>query len=76
MRQLRTLGLLATASSVSCVGPVSLGGLAGRSSLGVLHERLVGGDFHVGLRGETALTGADDFSMNVRIRMRVRAFCD
>ena len=67
---------IAGASSVSGTGPVSLEILSTRAELQVLHERLVGGDFHVGIRGTTDRTGEDSFSMTPQIVFRCRAFCD
>lgn len=56
-------------------GPVTLPLAATRASFAVLHERMVGGDFHVGVRGETSLTDNDDFSMDVRVTFSARALC-
>lgn len=56
-------------------GPVSMNVIATRQDLRDLRERMRGGDFHVGFRAETSRDSSSDFSMNVRIRFRARAFC-
>lgn len=56
-------------------GPVSMNVIASRQDLRDLRERMRGGDFHVGFRAETSRDSSSDFSMNVRIRFRARAFC-
>jgi len=67
---------VASASSVSGVGPVPLGNLASASDLRVLRERLVGGDFHVGVRANTNRTDNDSFSADIRVIFRTRAHCE
>lgn len=62
------------AISVSGAGPVALEILATRAELAALHERLVGGDFHVGLRGST--TRSEPFSITPVVVFRAQAFCD
>jgi hypothetical protein len=47
-----------------------------RAELAVIHDRLVGGDFHVAVRGATHRQRGDDFSMDVRVSFGVRTFCD
>lgn len=58
------------------VGPVALSVSGTRSSLNPLRARLVGGDFHVGVRAATSLTGADKFSMDIRVSLVALAYCD
>jgi hypothetical protein len=50
--------------------------MASSSDLNSLRDRLLGGDFHVGFRGETDLTKDDTFSMDVIIKFVVKAHCD
>ncbi len=57
-------------------GPIPLALSATRASLAPLHGRLVGGDFHVGVRVGTYLTAQDRFTMDVRVSFSVRAHCD
>lgn len=57
-------------------GPVALSVSGTRSNLAPLRDRMVGGDFHVGVRAGTSLTGADQFSMDVRVSFVVLAHCD
>jgi hypothetical protein len=57
-------------------GPVDLVGVAGREDLAALHPRLVGGDFHVGVRGSTDLTDEDDFSVDLAMSLEVVAYCE
>ena len=67
---------VAGASSVSGAGPIPLEVLATRAELDRLHERLVGGYFHVGIEAFTSLTGDDAFSVTPMIDFRARALCD
>lgn len=61
--------------TVSGTGPSVLGIAAGRSQLLPLHDRLVGGDFHVAVRGATHRQPDDDFSADVRVTLAATAFC-
>jgi len=63
-------------SGVTGAGPVSLPVTATRAQLGALLERLLGGDFHVGLRAETDRLDTDSFSMDVRVTLQNRAICE
>ena len=56
-------------------GTVTLTVTATRSQLQVIHERLVGGDFHVGLRATTDRDEDDYFSMDVIVTFQARAHC-
>lgn len=67
---------VASAATVTGIGPVTMSVGASRTALEPLLDRLVGGDFHVGLRAATALTDDDDFSMDVQIALSARAFCE
>jgi hypothetical protein len=58
------------------VGPVNLPVIASRTQLAALLERMVGGDFHVGLRAETDRVDTDSFSMDVRVTIQTRAMCE
>ena len=53
---------------------IELSNLASTSDMSVLHERLIGGDFHVGFYGETDLTKDNSFSVDVIIKFVVRAY--
>lgn len=53
---------------------IELSDLASASELNILHERLLGGDFHVGFNGETDLTKDNSFSVDVIIKFVVRAY--
>lgn len=67
---------VASAAAATGLGPVSFAVGATQDSLASLHQKLVGGDFHVGLRAATTLTDQDNFSMDVRITLSARAFCE
>ena len=67
---------VASGSLISGVGPVSLPVIATRGQLDTLHERLLGGDFHVGLQAETDRVDADSFSMDVRVTVQSSAICE
>ena len=58
------------------LGPLELKNLATRDDLRALYERLLGGDFHVGLKASTILTKDDSFSFDVTLRFHTRAFCE
>jgi hypothetical protein len=57
-------------------GPLPLATSGSRAALAPLHDRLVGGDFHVGFRAETSLGPGDAFTMDVRVDFAARAHCD
>jgi predicted small lipoprotein YifL len=57
-------------------GPIPLVPSGTRAALAPLHDRLVGGDFHVGFRAETSLGAGDAFTMDVRVDFAARAHCD
>ena len=61
---------------VSGLGPVGLEEVSTRETLAALHTRLLGSDFHVGLRAETSRTDSDNFSMAVEVSFLARAFCE
>jgi hypothetical protein len=67
---------VASVSAVSGTGPIELGDLASRADMSILLDRLLGGDFHVGLQAETSISDTSSFSMDVQIVFNVRAFCD
>ena len=67
---------VAGATSVAGTGPVTLEILATRRQLAALHDRLVGGDFHIGIEGSTTRDPADAFSITPVIAMEARAHCD
>ncbi|MFQ5629583.1 MAG: hypothetical protein ACE5I1_12540 [bacterium] len=67
---------VASKASISGSGIIRLENFASQSELQVLSERLLGGDFHVGLRAETSRTRNDAFSMDVRIIFEARAHCE
>jgi len=66
---------VASAASPSGTGPVTLSVTSSRVQFDVLLDRLLGGDFHVGLRAETDRTEDDSFSMDVVVTLQVRAHC-
>jgi hypothetical protein len=67
---------VASMSGVSGTGPVNLPVTATRAQLQTLFERLLGGDFHVGLRAETDRLDSDSFSMDARVSISARAHCE
>ncbi|MDH3272349.1 MAG: hypothetical protein OEN56_13500 [Gemmatimonadota bacterium] len=67
---------VASASGVSGVGPVNLPVTASRAQLSALYERLLGGDFHVGLRAQTDRVDTESFSMDARITFEARGICE
>lgn len=67
---------IASGSNVTGVGPVDLTVTASRAELDGLWERLVGGDFHVGLNAETDRVGSDSFSMDAQVGFQARAICE
>lgn len=60
---------------VSGAGNSTLVASGTRSALAPLYERLLGGDFHVAVRGGTDRQHGDDFSMDVRVTFATTAFC-
>ena len=58
------------------LGPVGLEEVSTRETLAALHTRMLGSDFHVGLRAETSRTDSDNFSMAVEVSFLARAFCE
>lgn len=68
--------VIASSVSVTGTGPVELVVTATRSQLQTLIERLIGGDFHVGLSADTDRLDSDSFSMDVIVTFQVRAHCD
>lgn len=68
--------VVASMAAALGTGPVDLDGVASREDLGGLHPRLVGGDFHVGVRGATDLTDEDDFSVDLAMSVEVVAYCE
>jgi hypothetical protein len=67
---------VADANRPTGAGPVALTIRAAKDALKPLQARLLGGDFHVGLRAATSKTSKDDFSMNVRATVAARASCE
>ena len=57
-------------------GPIPLARSGTPAAPAPLHDRLVGGDFHVGFRAETSLGAGDAFAMDVRVDFSARAHCD
>ena len=68
--------LIGSSNNLAGMIPNELTNLASRNDLNLLYERLLGGDFHVGFRGETNLTKDDNFSFDVIIKFVVKAYCD
>ena len=66
---------VASGTVTSGVDPVALPVVASRSQLQTIHERMLGGDFHVGLNAVTDRLDTDDFSMDVRVTISARAIC-
>ena len=58
------------------LGPVGLEEVSTRETLEALHTRMLGSDFHVGLRAGTSWTDSDNFSMAVEVSFLARAFCE
>ncbi|MDH5760788.1 MAG: hypothetical protein OEZ65_14465 [Gemmatimonadota bacterium] len=56
-------------------GPVPLTITATAAQLQSLHDRLVGGDFHVGLEAETNRVQGDGFSMDALVTVQTQAIC-
>ncbi|MBI2893374.1 MAG: hypothetical protein HYY06_07460 [Deltaproteobacteria bacterium] len=68
--------VVASSAAPTGSGPVDLDGVGGRDDLAALHQRLLGGDFHVGVRGSTDLTDQDDFSVDLAMSLEVVAYCE
>jgi hypothetical protein len=66
---------IASAATVAGTGPVSLPVTATRAQLSALVDRVVGGDFHVGLNAQTDRLDTDSFSMDVIVTFQARALC-
>ncbi len=64
-----------TAAGPTGTGPITMTVTGSRSSLDALRARLVGGDFHLGWRAPTNKTAADDFALDVRVRLNALAHC-
>jgi hypothetical protein len=68
--------VIASKNNPSGIGPIDLENLASRSELSLLNDRLIGGDFHVGITADTHLNDNDSFAFDVIIRFQVRAYCE
>jgi hypothetical protein len=67
---------IASVASPTGPGPVTLATTATRQSFAPILPRMVGGDFHVGLRAATSKMSGDKFSMDVRVYLAAKAFCE
>jgi hypothetical protein len=68
--------LIGNSSSLKGKLPNELINLASINDLNILYDRLLGGDFHIGFKGETNLSKDDTFSCDVIIRFVVKAYCE